>query len=83
VVYGILRTEDAVTPSLTTGDVLFSLAAYVLVYAIMMTFGIYYTYQLLRQGPAGPQASIPSATASRPLAFADDADSATGAPEKV
>jgi cytochrome d ubiquinol oxidase subunit I len=82
-VYGILRTEDAVTPSLTTGDVLFSLAAYVLVYAIMMTFGIYYIYQLLRQGPAGPQASIPSATASRPLAFADDADSATGAPEKV
>src|SRR6185436_18780758 len=26
VVYGLLRTKDAVTPSLTTGDVLFSLA---------------------------------------------------------
>ena len=29
VVYGLLRTKDAVTPSLTTGDVLFSLIVYV------------------------------------------------------
>ena len=35
VVYGLLRTKDAVTPSLTTGDVLFSLAGYVLVYAVI------------------------------------------------
>ena len=32
VVYGLLRTKDAVTPSLTTGDVLFSLLAYIVVY---------------------------------------------------
>ena len=35
VVYGLLRTRDAVTPSLTTGDVLFSLPGYVLVYAVI------------------------------------------------
>jgi cytochrome d ubiquinol oxidase subunit I len=32
VVYGMLRTEDAITPSLTGGQVLFSLIAYVVVY---------------------------------------------------
>ena len=51
VVYGLLRTKDAVTPSLTTGDVLFSLAGYVLVYAVFVAFGIYYIYKLLREGP--------------------------------
>ena len=35
VVYGLLRTKDAVTPSLVTGDVLFSLAGYVVVYAVI------------------------------------------------
>jgi cytochrome d ubiquinol oxidase subunit I len=78
VVYGILRTGDAVTPSLRTGDVVFSLIAYVLVYAVFVSFGTYYIYKLLRDGPTGPSDAIPNATASRPLAFADDANSATG-----
>lgn len=77
VVYGILRTEDAVTPSLTTGDVLISLSIYVVVYMILMTFGIYYIYRLLREGPAGEATAIPGTTASRPLAYADDVVSAT------
>ena len=79
VVYGILRTKDAVTPSLTTGDVLISLSVYFVVYMILMTFGFYYIYQLLREGPTGEARPIPNATASRPLAYADDAASATGA----
>jgi cytochrome d ubiquinol oxidase subunit I len=52
VIYGLLRTTDAVTPSLRTGDVLFSLSAYVLVYAVVYSFGLYYIYKLLRDGPA-------------------------------
>ena len=78
VVYGLLRTRDAVTPSLTVGDVLLSLAGYVLVYAVLGGFGTFYIYKLLREGPAGEAEAIPNATASRPLAFADTADSATG-----
>jgi cytochrome d ubiquinol oxidase subunit I len=79
VVYGLLRTKDAVTPSLTTGDVLLSLAVYALVYAVLAGFGFYYIYKLLCTGPTGPAEAIPNATPSRPMAFADDADSATGA----
>src|SRR5205807_42600 len=35
VVYGLLRTKNAVTPSLTTADVGLSLAAYIAVYAVI------------------------------------------------
>ncbi len=78
VVYGLLRTSDAVTPSLSTGDVAFSLAGYVLVYAVVFSFGLHYIYCLLRDGP-GPEAKPASgATGSRPLAFAGHPDTATG-----
>jgi cytochrome d ubiquinol oxidase subunit I len=78
VVYGLLRTKDAVTPSLVTSDVLFSLVGYVVVYALFITFGFYYIYKLLRDGPTVPATPISGATPNRPLAFADDAASATG-----
>jgi len=77
VVYGLLRTKDAVTPSLRTGDVLVSLAGYVVAY-VLISFGYYYIYKLLRAGPTVPATPIPGATPSRPLAFADDAATATG-----
>lgn len=78
IVYGLLRTKDAVTPSLTTGVVLSSLLAYIAVYAVFVSFGLYYIYQLLKEGPTGEARAIPGATASRPMAFADQADTATG-----
>jgi cytochrome d ubiquinol oxidase subunit I len=55
VIYGLLRTEDAITPSLTGADVLFSLAGYVLVYSIVIPFGVYYIYKLLRNGPSAAE----------------------------
>jgi len=83
VVYGLLRTKDAVTPSLTTGDVLFSLIAYVAVYAVFISFGIYYIYKLLREGPTAEATPVRGATAKRPMAFADDAETATGATVRI
>jgi len=79
VVYGLLRTKDAVTPSLTTGDVLFSLVCYVVVYVAFVSFGIYYIWKLLRQGPtAAALQPIRGATGRRPMAYADEAATATG-----
>ena len=77
--YGLLRTKDAVTPSLTTGDVLLSLYGYMLVYAVFVSFGVYYIYKLLHEGPTEDAKAIPGATGNRPLAYADAADTATGA----
>jgi len=51
VVHGLLRTRDAVSPSLTTADVATSLALYVLVYLIVFGAGIYYMARLARAGP--------------------------------
>jgi len=51
IVQGLLRTRDAVTPSLTGGDVLVSLALYVIVYAVVFGAGLYYMLQLARAGP--------------------------------
>ncbi len=39
------------TPSLATGDVVFSLLAYIAVYAVIYSFGFYYIFRLLRDGP--------------------------------
>jgi cytochrome d ubiquinol oxidase subunit I len=70
VVYGLLRTADAVTPSLRTGDVLLSLSGYVLVYAVLMGFGLRYIYKLLRAGPVPGPALPPGTSPKRPMALA-------------
>ena len=60
-----------------------SLAACVALYCTFIPFGVYCIYKLLRDGPksGGPEGerhAIPGATANRPLAFADEAETATG-----
>ncbi|MEO8849499.1 MAG: cytochrome ubiquinol oxidase subunit I [Casimicrobiaceae bacterium] len=51
VVYGLLRTRDAVSPSLTGSDVLISLICYIVVYLIIFGAGTYYMVHLARKGP--------------------------------
>jgi cytochrome bd ubiquinol oxidase subunit I len=50
-VYGLLRTADSVSPSLTGTDVAISLAFYVVVYLIMFPTGIAFMAGLVRRGP--------------------------------
>ncbi len=52
VVYGHLRTADAVTPSLTTADVAVSLAVYVLAYLVIFGGGLLLLRRLVQRGPA-------------------------------
>jgi cytochrome d ubiquinol oxidase subunit I len=73
VVYGLLRTADAVTPSLTGRDVLVSLGGYVLVYAVLVGFGLRYIYKLLRDGPSAPHPLPAGTTPKRPMAVATTA----------
>ena len=53
VVYGVLRTADAVTPFLTAREATTSLLVFCAVYTFIFAFGIFYIYRLLRAGPAG------------------------------
>ena len=51
IVYGLLKTEDAISPGLTTGMVLFSLIGFALIYAALMGADI---FLLARSAKAGP-----------------------------
>jgi len=55
-VYGLLRTADSVSPSLTGGNVLLSLIGYMAVYLIIFSSGLIIMTRLLRRGP---EASAP------------------------
>jgi cytochrome bd ubiquinol oxidase subunit I len=52
VVYGLMRTANAVTPSLTAGDVAISLAGYVLAYLVIFGGGYILLRRLVRIGPS-------------------------------
>ncbi len=52
VVTGLLRTSDAVTPSLTLSHALISLSLYVVVYLVVYGFGVRYLWNLFNKGPA-------------------------------
>jgi len=71
VVYGHLRTADAVTPFLTSADVGISLFFYVVVYALIFGAGVYYLVRLVQRGipddAPGPRADQRPA---RPLSAA-------------
>jgi cytochrome bd ubiquinol oxidase subunit I len=78
-VYGVLRTADAMTPSLTSGAAAFSLIVYCAVYSFIFAFGTFYIYRLLHAGPAGhlilpPVAAIPN----RPMSVVDEHHRALG-----
>ena len=70
VVYGLLRTADAVSP-VPGGSVAASIALFVIVYGIVFGAGVFYMGQLVRRGPGQtppvPEDADPS---RRPLAAA-------------
>jgi cytochrome d ubiquinol oxidase subunit I len=68
-VYGLLRTADSVSPSLTGADVAFSLALYVVVYLIMFPTGIAVMAALARRGPREelPPEPVESGRPNRPF----------------
>ena len=51
-VYGLLRTANSVSPSLTGQDVAISLALYVVVYLIMFPTGLAFMWTIVRAGAA-------------------------------
>jgi cytochrome d ubiquinol oxidase subunit I len=55
VIYHLLRTADAVTPSLSGGDVVVSLAVYVVVYLVVYPVTLYYLFAIVRAGPVGEE----------------------------
>ncbi|MDE2171238.1 MAG: cytochrome ubiquinol oxidase subunit I [Sphingomonadales bacterium] len=50
-VYGLLRTADSVSPSLTGADVLLSLTGYMIAYLVMFPAGALLMARIVRKGP--------------------------------
>lgn len=72
VVYGILRTDQATSP-VATGALAGSLTAFVLVYGVVFSIGIYYIRKMIRHGPQGAAvatAPLPHELPNLPLASA-------------
>jgi cytochrome bd ubiquinol oxidase subunit I len=67
-VYGLLRTADSVSPSLTGSDVLISLLAYVVVYLFMYPSGVLLMWRIVRTGPATAEEPDAAIEAGRPKA---------------
>jgi len=79
VVYGVLRTADAVSP-VTSQSVGISLMVLVIAYCVVFGTGIYYIVRFLREGPVAPDelrrsigrpALAMDGTGRRPLAVAE------------
>lgn len=71
---GIVLTRDAASP-VAAGAVASSLAAFVLIYSVVFSIGIYYINRLINGGPKGAvlePAAGPSGLPSRPLSTANE-----------
>jgi cytochrome d ubiquinol oxidase subunit I len=74
VVYGVLRTADAMTPFLTTRAATISLVIFCAVYAFIFLFGTFYIYRLIRTGPVGKLFETPRLVVpNRPMSVANAA----------
>lgn len=75
VIYGLMRTAQAVTPTLTTGDVALSLALYIVCYIVIFGSGFVLIRHLVRIGipPAkAEERHLESSRAARPLSAATE-----------
>jgi len=61
-IYGLMRTADSVSPSLTGGNVLLSLVLYVIVYLVVFPVGVSIMLGIVRRGPAAPEEAPPIAS---------------------
>ena len=67
VVFGVLRTADAMTPFLTTREATISLLIFCAIYAFIFAFGMFYIYRLIRTGPVGGPIESPRLAVLSPL----------------
>jgi len=86
VVYGLLRTSDAVSPNIVAAAVMTSLAVYALAYAVIFGAGIWYLRKLMLVGPV-PQPPKDTRggdkTPARPLSVPDEPVDAPASRQEV
>ncbi len=71
IVYGVLKTSDAVSKSVSAGQVIFSLAGFTLLYGFLAIVDFYLLTKFAKQGPDGPEES--AITNTKPSAGSQEA----------
>ena len=81
VVYGLLRTSDAVSPAISAAAVMSSLLVFALVYAIVFGSGTWYLWRMVRKGPVphepAPDSDDGEKTPARPLSVGNKSPDTT------
>ena len=76
VIYGLLRTSEAVSPNITAAAVMGSLVTYAAAYAVIFGAGSWYLLKMIRRGPLphepAPEHGGGDKTPARPLSVGDD-----------
>lgn len=62
IVYGVMKTSDAVSKSISVGQVVFSLVGFILLYTLLGSIDIYLLAKVARKGPDGDPSSFIKAT---------------------
>ncbi|MBX9400723.1 cytochrome ubiquinol oxidase subunit I [Lysobacter sp. BMK333-48F3] len=80
VIYGLLRTADAVSPTVEAASVLSSLIVFAVVYLVVFGAGIRYLFRLVAKGPhphePPPRTVQGERTPARPLSVPDESSEA-------
>jgi cytochrome d ubiquinol oxidase subunit I len=82
-VYGLLRTADSVTPSLTGMDVALSLLGYMVVYLIMYPAGVLLMLRIVKNGPSSAEQRPDRIESGRPRGPVDSLPLAGGAEQEA
>lgn len=56
-VFGYMRTEDSISPSVTSGQILFSLIAFTAIYAVLAAVMVYLFVKVIKKGPYADNAN--------------------------
>ncbi|HEY4135456.1 MAG TPA: cytochrome ubiquinol oxidase subunit I [Alphaproteobacteria bacterium] len=67
-VYGVMRTAEGASPSITWQSVALSLTLFVLVYGFIFGAGVYYIVKMVKRGPDAPGTGPDHGTPARPPA---------------
>ena len=64
IVYGLMRTRDAVSPNIAGSQVMFSLIGFGLLYSLLLIVGLYLMIYHIRKGPDPAGTPAPNTTSS-------------------
>ena len=68
-IYGLMRTSESVSPSLTGNDVIISLLLYMFAYLVIFPVGLMVLWRIVKRGPAAgdPVSPIESGRPAGPV----------------